>query len=647
MFVLLAILGISFLIFIHEMGHFLMARRVGMRVEVFSIGFGRPIFSWMHKDVKWQVGWLPFGGYVKIAGSELDKEQNPYEIPDGFFGKKPIDRIKVALMGPAANLLFAVLAFSFLWVSGGREKNFSDFTSKIGWVDPDSELYAQGIRPGDEVTSYNNQQFESAADHTAAPMRSEDHIAIRGEKVNYLTGEKVPFEDTVKVYQHPGAIEKGRLTAGILSPASYIIYNRLPGGQENPLPESSPLKNSGIEYGDRIVWANGEIVFSVPQLNQIINSNRVLLTIDRNGQILLTRTPRVPVKELKPNSEFREELKDWQFEAKLNNIKMQNLFALPYNISNDGVVLGPLQFVDKEDETNTFPKIPYTPLENPLQPGDRILAIDGIPIKHASELLKHLQTYQVNLIVQRNPTITQLEKWYGADQAFDRELNIADLQTVANSIGTPSTITHQGDFYLLKPTVPKRRNELKMSPEKQAQVAAEVLEQKHAIQSIEDPELRAHALRLFDQQEKRLLIGLPLIQDRHVQYNPGPFTLFKNVFQEIQRTLAALFSGILNPKWLMGPVGIIQVVHDTSMNGLLEAVYWLGAISLNLGVINLLPIPVLDGGTILMSLVEMATGKKMPPKTLEKLIIPFVVLLVGFFVFLTYHDLERLFRGFW
>src|ERR1700733_8195428 len=90
--VILAVLGLSFLIFIHELGHYWMARRVGMRVETFSIGFGRPVVSWMWDGVKWQIGWLLFGGYVKIAGQELDKNTDPYSIADGFFGKSPLDR---------------------------------------------------------------------------------------------------------------------------------------------------------------------------------------------------------------------------------------------------------------------------------------------------------------------------------------------------------------------------------------------------------------------------------------------------------------------------------------------------------------------------------------------------------------------------
>jgi regulator of sigma E protease len=96
LYVLLAILGLGFLVFIHELGHFIMARRQGMKVEAFSIGFGKPIYSWEKNGVKWMIGILPFGGYVKIAGMSREGNLEPYEIPDGFYGKRPWQRIKVA-----------------------------------------------------------------------------------------------------------------------------------------------------------------------------------------------------------------------------------------------------------------------------------------------------------------------------------------------------------------------------------------------------------------------------------------------------------------------------------------------------------------------------------------------------------------------
>lgn len=95
-YLLLAALGLGFLIFIHELAHYLMAVRVGMKVEAFSIGFGAAIYKWERKGVEWRIGWMPFGGYVKIAGEKKEANVEPNEVTGGFFSKKPIDRIKVA-----------------------------------------------------------------------------------------------------------------------------------------------------------------------------------------------------------------------------------------------------------------------------------------------------------------------------------------------------------------------------------------------------------------------------------------------------------------------------------------------------------------------------------------------------------------------
>src|SRR5687768_3226064 len=74
LFLIIALLVVSFLIFIHELGHYWMARRVGMKVDTFSIGIGKPIYSWEHDGVKWQICWILFGGYVRIAGEDSEEE---------------------------------------------------------------------------------------------------------------------------------------------------------------------------------------------------------------------------------------------------------------------------------------------------------------------------------------------------------------------------------------------------------------------------------------------------------------------------------------------------------------------------------------------------------------------------------------------
>ncbi|CCB85676.1 MULTISPECIES: site-2 protease family protein [Parachlamydia] len=645
MYTLLALLGLSFLIFIHELGHYFMARRVGMRVEVFSIGFGKPIFSWEKEGVRWQIGWLLLGGYVKIAGTESEDGQDPHDIPDGFFGKSPWDRIKVAFMGPFANLALAFLIFSTIWFSGGRDKNFGDFTGKIGWLDPHSTLYEQGIRPGDEITAYNHYPFEGAKDHLQAPMTGSSQIIVSGNKVNYATGEKTPFESIVKVYPHPQSLQKDIVTAGILNSANYIVYDKLPDGNENPLPEGSPIQNSGIQYGDRILWANGELVFSLQELYYILNSQRPLLSVERAGKVIQLRVPRVLVHELRPDADFREELNDWKFAAGLQSSKMEDLYTIPYNLTYNGIVENSVRFIDRDAQQEAFPAHSFSERDLPLQKGDKIIAVNGTPITHAYQLLKLLQTDQVNLIVQRLPHPTETTSWANADKEFDQQIPWKDLQVIVSHIGTQNPLKQSGSLVLLNPITPKTRLEFATTPEKQAKVASEILAKKKELEMIEDPEKRAHALGLFEKQEKQLLIGLPGVQDRKVIYNPTPTELFYNVFDEIWRTLTALFTGSLNPKWISGPIGIVQVVHYNWMIGIKEALFWLGAISLNLGILNLLPIPILDGGTIALSFFEMVSGRRLSPKTIEKLVVPFAILLIGFFLFLTYNDLSRLLGG--
>lgn len=645
-YILLAILGLSFLIFIHELGHYWMARRVGMRVETFAIGLGRPIYSWIRKGVKWQIGWLPFGGYVKIAGTDTNSMEDPYRVPDGFFGKKPWDRIKVSFMGPLVNLVFALVVFSMLWFIGGREKTFSEFTGKIGWIDPCSELYTYGIRPGDEITAYDNYSFQGSKDHIYAPITASHAITVKGIKNDYETGEKEPFEYLVSPYSHPNYYDKNINTSGIFNSASYVLYDRLPGGAPNPLPEGSPLSESGIEYGDRILWVDGELIFSNAELSELLNDGRVLVTVERDNETFLRRVPRVLTKELRPDPDFREELIDWLYEAGLNR-RFQDLYVIPYNLTYNNIVEEVLRFIDKENQDEAFPEHFFSPLEEPLKSGDKIIAIQGQPISFSYELLQDIQEKKVNIIVQRDPFSTEVVSWKEADNNFNQNLDLDQLKEMASTIGTDKEISNLGNLFLLNSVTPKARIDFSpMSSDAKAWLAAEKNEKRKIIERVEDPQKKAHLLNLLDEQDRLLVLGLPNPQDRKVVYNPKPTDLFSNVAREIWRTLQALFSGSLSPKYITGPIGIIHVVQSTSMVNFKEAFFWIGAISLNLGILNLLPIPVLDGGTILLSLFEMATGKKIKPKALEKVIVFFAVLLIAFFVFLTYNDILRVFNSF-
>ena len=638
---ILALIGLGFLIFIHELGHYVMARRTGMRVESFGIGFGKPIYSFMRKGVKWNICWLPFGGYVKIAGMEKEGNVEPQDVPDGFFGKSPLARMQVAIMGPLANLALALLLFAILWAMGGQHKSFSDTTNIVGWVDPKSELYRYGVRPGDSIISYDGREVHGSKDHFQAAMMAKGSVRVVGSHFDPETHSFTPFSYLIKPYSHPLAIEKDILTTGVLSPASYLIYGGIPS-----IPKGSPLYNSGLKPGDRIVWVDGDMVYSLQELTDILNDERSLLTVKRGNRTLLRRVPRILIEQLKLDSALRDELQDWQWEADLRGQKLTKLYFIPYNMNAEGVIEAPLGFLDAKDDNRFMLDAALTQKEEPLQPHDQIIAVDGVPVRSAHAILTRLQKKLVHVIVERQQAAEkQLAplSWKDADKTFQEGISYKDIQALEKNIGADKGLFQSsGNLIMLAPVTPCRRVDFALQETDEHEYLQVKLEEKKQIQAIEDPKKREQAMKLLESRDKQLLLGLPGVQDMTVHYNPDPLSMFIEIVKEVGTTLSALVGGYLHPKWLSGPIGIVQVIQANWMLGIQSALFWVATISMNLGLLNLLPLPVLDGGYIFLSVFEMITGKRLSSKTIEKIVIPFAVALIGFFIFLTYNDIVRL-----
>ena len=639
-YIILAFIGLGVLVFIHELGHYFMARRVGMKVEAFSIGFGKPIRTWNRKGVKWQLCILPFGGYVKIAGMEKKGNLEPHQISDGFFGKKPIDRIKVAVMGPLVNIVFAFFMFALIWVCGGRLKPFSDYTKIVGWVEPQSKFSEDGIKPGDQFLCVDETPVQNMNDLVYALIFHGNQAAITADHVDYWTGQKSPF--SFSMLKNPGNnIEQLKTDIRALQPASFLYYDK-----QAPIIEGAPMENSGIRFGDRIIWADGEIIFSVKQLSSLINQPRILLTVQRDKETFLARVPRLLIGDIKLSDEQKAEIDDWRNEARLEP-RLGQLFFIPYSLTNDAVIEESLTYVDERSEhCSSFDPLKQgscSILEKPLMSGDKIIAVDGQPVQNSFEFLASLQERKI-LIAVADGIEQKAISWKEGDISFIREVNWNGLKKMVDTIGTPQWISSNGNLRFLNPVVPKTREAFPQSKDKSKWMQYQIAD-KERIEKIEDLHERESARKEYEAQMKQLVLGIPL-QDMQVRYNPSPFIMLGEVVGQTGQTLKALFSGNLTPKAMQGPVGIVQVIHYGWMVGVKEALFWMGVISLNLGIFNLLPIPVLDGGHIGFSLWEMVTKKRIKAKTMERLVIPFVILLVAALIFTTYQDLLRLFKNF-
>jgi regulator of sigma E protease len=165
LFSFVVVLGV--LIFAHELGHFLMARRFGVGVEKFSLGFGPRIFGRRVGITDYRLSAIPLGGYVKMVGEEPDAELTPEEIPLSFTHKPVWQRFLIVAAGPLANLLLAVVIFFFIfWISGLYE-----LVPVVGEVQEGSPALAAGVQPGDRIEAVDGRsvaRWEEMAEAIAA-----------------------------------------------------------------------------------------------------------------------------------------------------------------------------------------------------------------------------------------------------------------------------------------------------------------------------------------------------------------------------------------------------------------------------------------------------------------------------------------------
>ena len=247
------VLGV--LVFVHEFGHYAVAKLCGVRVEVFSLGFGKRLWGFRRGETDYRLSILPLGGYVKMAG------ENPLESrtgdPGEFTSHPRWQRFLIAIAGPTMNILFAVAVLTAVYMIHDEEPIFLDKPAVISWVMENSAAEKAGLQPGDKI--------------------------IRIEDVNNPTWEHAFY----KIMLNPGqpvemTIErKGQILSKTVVPTlagknqvgEIGVYPEEPTRIE-AVEKDRPAGRAGIQAGDEILALNGAPVRSFDAFTSMLQQNK-------------------------------------------------------------------------------------------------------------------------------------------------------------------------------------------------------------------------------------------------------------------------------------------------------------------------------------------------------------------------------------
>jgi len=268
-FAALFLFGIT--VFVHEFGHFIVARRCGLVVKTFSIGFGRAIVQWEKDGILYKIGWIPFGGYVALP--QLDPEGMEKIQGDGTAEKypdvSPWKKIAVAVSGPLGNIVLAVILAVAIWLIPGNEAG-AQIRPIIGTIETNCAAYAAGLRQSDEIISVNGAAVKNWYDFTVETLLKNNDTAGFGLR----DGRTL----TIPVVK----IESGERIIEGIEPAIPCLFGSVSKG--------SPADLAGVQSGDTALTFNGVTILGWEHFTELVQAAApgvpAALAVERKGETL-------------------------------------------------------------------------------------------------------------------------------------------------------------------------------------------------------------------------------------------------------------------------------------------------------------------------------------------------------------------------
>jgi len=557
-FPFITLLGV--LIFVHELGHFLVARWCGVRVEVFSLGFGKKIFQYKPGDTNYCISIVPLGGYVKMFGDQPGVDVSEEERKYSFTHKTVWQRIAIVLAGPLMNFFFAILIYSIIAIIGENLKS-----TKLADITPGSPVEKAGLRSGDLIVAVNNTPVQTAEEmYKLMDHRHQSEVTL---KVKHEGSEEiVDIQVPVSSKPNPNLFAWKDQISDL---DGVTPYSR---GTVVGITPSSPLAALKVRTGDQLIsisrgmeppqkvtyWREIEKFFSQTPVSQPIT-----FEFQRPAEQAATEPEKSEAGDLSKVETFKITLDG---KALVSSYSAENLGFESSELYLD-------QIMEK------------SPAEAAgLKKGDRLISIDNFKITKWEDVLSRIKDFK-----------------------GDKRLTFEVLRD-GNLIKT-----------IVEPKMTKTTNTLGL-------------------------------------EEERFVVGIgPIINFAPPEIitltTANPFkAIYRGTVKTVDfsfvtlMTFVRLFQNKVSPKNIGGIISIGQAASETFKMGIFAFLQMMAMLSVNLFVLNLLPIPILDGGHMVFYTIEVIRGAPLSLRKMEIAQQVGMILLMSLMLFAFVNDLTRFFK---
>jgi regulator of sigma E protease len=590
----LAAIAVSLLIVVHELGHFIAAKAVGMRVEVFSVGFWKKIAGFRIGETEYRLSLVPLGGYVRVSGESPEEGKGkPYE----FWSKTPGQRALFVLGGVTMNFMLALVLFITAFAMG------VPFTvADVGKTASGEPAWLAGLKSGDRIVAVDDVERPTFVDLTRqVALSGRSELTLKVQRDGHLLTFRVrpQYDD-----------EAGLKVIGVYPPLEPVVSELAKIGGEAGV---SPAQQAGIELGDRILAINGVKVETAYDLtDQLINypHNEVELQVERDGRTFTVHATSEPVPR--------------------PMIGISGLSTTIESLEGDGMARqAGLRVGDRVTAVNGKPAASAVEIEEILRKSlgaaDLEALRDERPMAFHASIPDLLTEYKFMSSVEfeSSTTLTWVQKdgpaWQVGMRPGDR------IETIGGrEVETWLDVLTEGERAGGKP---------------------------HQIQWARGNEiLTANVEPVEDTSMSVGHLGIVFRLDRTAPERYGPLGAIRKGLRSTVQTITEIllmFRGFatrqVSPRQMGGILTIAAASYYAAQEGIAKLLYLTAVISAAIAFLNALPIPVLDGGHLLFLAIEKVRGRRLSERTLTVAQTIGFVLIVLLFLYVTRNDILRFF----